>query len=348
MLHGIIFVDDYGAAFPMNGGVSLQKAVTKTATSRKPHQPLGVRFRRAIVRDWQLWVLLIPALAFFIVFCYFPMYGVQIAFKDFKIGKGIVGSEWASTKGQLDLFKHFRNFFSMYYCGRMFADTLLLNLYGLLFSFPIPILLAIMLNQLNSKRFKGFTQTAIYVPHFISTVVLAGMLYLFFSPTNGIVNKVIEACGGKSIYFMVEENWFRPLFIGSDIWQNAGWNTILYIATLTSIDPQLYEAATIDGATRWQKIKNIDIPHLIPIAVMMLILSCGSLLSSNTDKALLLQTSGNIKTSDIIGVYVYNTGIGKAQYSYTSAIGLCLNVINFVIIISVNAISRKASDISLF
>ncbi len=174
------------------------------------------------------------------------------------------------------------------------------------------------------------------------------MLYLFFSPTNGIVNKVIEACGGKSIYFMVEENWFRPLFIGSDIWQNAGWNTILYIATLTSIDPQLYEAATIDGATRWQKIKNIDIPHLIPIAVMMLILSCGSLLSSNTDKALLLQTSGNIKTSDIIGVYVYNTGIGKAQYSYTSAIGLCLNVINFVIIISVNAISRKASDISLF
>ena len=279
----------------MNGGVSLQKAVTKTAAT-KPHQPFGVRARRTIHRDWQLWVLLIPALAFFIVFCYFPMYGVQIAFKDFKVGLGITASPWASTKGQLDLFKHFRNFFSMYYCGRMFADTLLLNLYGLLFSFPIPILLAIMLNQLNSKRFKGFTQTAIYVPHFISTVVLAGMLYLFFSPTN----------------------------------------------------PQLYEAATIDGATRWQKIKNIDIPHLIPIAVMMLILSCGSLLSSNTDKALLLQTSGNIKTSDIIGVYVYNTGIGKAQYSYTSAIGLCLNVINFVIIISVNAISRKASDISLF
>ena len=225
----------------MNGGVSLQKAVTKTAAT-KPHQPFGVRARRTIHRDWQLWVLLIPALAFFIVFCYFPMYGVQIAFKDFKVGLGITASPWASTKGQLDLFKHFRNFFSMYYCGRMFADTLLLNLYGLLFSFPIPILLAIMLNQLNSKRFKGFTQTAIYVPHFISTVVLAGMLYLFFSPTNGIVNKVIEACGGKSIYFMVEENWFRPLFIGSDIWQNAGWNTILYIATLTSIDPQLYEA----------------------------------------------------------------------------------------------------------
>ena len=230
----------------------------------------------------------------------------------------------------------------------MFTNTLLLNVYGLLFGFPIPILLAIMLNQLNHKHFKSFTQTAIYVPHFISTVVLAGMIYLFFSPTNGIVNRLITALGGESIYFMIEESWFRPLFVGSDIWQNAGWNTILYIATLTSIDPQLYEAATIDGATRWDKIKHVDIPHLIPIAVMMLILNCGSLLSSNTDKALLMQTSGNIKTSDIIGVYVYNTGLGKAQYSYTSAIGLCLNVINFAIIMLANAISRRVSEISLF
>lgn len=326
----------------------MQQASKQLSAKKKPRQPLSVRFARSVSQEWQLWILLLPALAYFIVFCYFPMYGIQIAFKDFKVGLGIAASPWATTKGELDLFKHFRNFFSMYYCGRMFADTFLLNVYGLIFSFPIPLILAIMLNQLNSKRFKGFAQTAIYVPHFISTVVLAGMLYLFFSPTTGIVNKLIEACGGSSIYFMLEESWFRPLFIGSDIWQNAGWNTILYIATLTSIDPQLYEAATIDGATRWQKIKHIDIPHLIPIAVMMLILSCGSLLSSNTDKALLMQTSGNIKTSDIIGVYVYNTGLGKAQYSYTSAIGLCLNVINFVIIISVNAFSRKVSDISLF
>ena len=174
------------------------------------------------------------------------------------------------------------------------------------------------------------------------------MIYLFFSPSSGIINKIIELFGGESIYFMIEAGWFRPLFVGSDVWQNAGWNTILYIATLTSIDPQLYEAATIDGATRWGKIKHIDIPHLIPIAVMMLILNCGSLLSSNTDKALLMQTGGNMETSDIIGVYVYNTGLGKAQYSYTSAIGLCLNVINFAIIMSVNAISRRLSEISLF
>ncbi len=317
--------------------------MAQTTTRPPSRHSLSYRFRRAFKRDWQLWVLLIPAIVFFIVFCYFPMYGVQIAFRDYKAVFGITGSKWVGLK-------HFRTFFNSYYCGRMFKNTILLNVYGLLFGFPIPIILSIMLNQLNNKRFKGFTQTAIYVPHFISTVVLAGMIYLFFSPTNGIINKLIVACGGESIYFLIEEDWFRPLFIGSDIWQNAGWNTILYIATLTSIDPQLYEAATIDGATRMQKIRHIDIPHLIPIAVMMLILNCGSLLSSNTDKALLLQTSGNIKTSDIIGVYVYNQGIAGAspKFSYTSAIGLCLNVINFAIIMIVNAISRKMSDISLF
>ena len=297
--------------------------------------------KRVICNEWQLWVLLLPAIAFFIIFCYFPMYGVQIAFRDYKAAFGITGSKWVGLK-------HFKTFFNTYYCGRMFANTFLLNLLGLIFGFPIPILLAILLNQLNSKRLKGFTQTAIYVPHFISTVVLAGMIYLFFSPTSGIVNKFITMTGGKPIYFMMEENWFRPLYIGTDIWQNAGWNTILYIATLTSIDPQLYEAATIDGATRWDKIKHIDIPHLLPIAVMMLILNCGSLLSSNTDKTLLMQTAGNIKTSDIIGVYVYNIGLGKAQYSYTSAIGLCLNLINFTIIVLVNAFARKVSEVSLF
>ena len=310
------------------------------AARKRRGRGLGRRMAMTIRRDWQLWALLLPALAFFVVFCYFPMYGVQIAFRDYKAAFGITGSKWVGLK-------FFKKFFSSYYCGRMFANTFLLNLYGLIFGFPIPILLAILLNQLNHKRFKGFAQTAIYIPHFISTVVLAGMIYLFFSPTNGIVNHLITAAGGKSVYFIMEPGWFRPLFIGSEIWQNAGWNTILYIATLTSIDPQLYEAATIDGATRWE---HSDIPHLVPIAVMMLILNCGSLLSSNTDKALLLQTSGNMAKSDILGVYVYSVGISasKAQYSYASAIGLCLNVINFVIIMLVNAVSRRMSEISLF
>lgn len=309
---------------PRRGGLSLSK-----------------RFVRGVQNDWQIYVLILPAIVFFIVFCYFPMYGVQIAFKDYKAAWGIEGSPWVGLK-------HFETFFNSYYCGRLFANTFLLNIYGLLFGFPIPIVLAIMLNQLNHERFKKFTQTAIYVPHFISTVVLAGMIYLFFSPTNGVINRVAVALGGQSTYYLIEPNWFRPLFIGSDIWQNAGWNTILYIATLTSIDPQLYEAATIDGASKAQKIWHIDIPHLLPIATMMLILNCGSLLSSNTDKALLLQTSGNIKTSDIIGVYVYSVGLGKAQYSYTSAIGLCLNAINFLIIMLVNAFAKRVGETSLF
>ena len=323
----------------IEGGSTL----SQTVSSRRPTASLGVRAGRVFRRDWQLWVLLLPTLAFFIIFSYFPMYGVQIAFRNYKAAFGITGSPWVGLK-------NFEKFFSSYYCGRMFTNTFLLNLYGLLFGFPIPILLAIMLNQLNSKRFRGFTQTAIYVPHFISTVVLAGMIYLFFSPTNGIINSLIRLAGGKPIYFIMEPGWFRPLYIGSDIWQNAGWNTILYIATLTGIDPQLYEAATIDGATRWDKIKHIDIPHLIPISVMMLILNCGSLLSSNTDKALLLQTSGNMSVSDILGVYVYNVGISasKPQPSYAAAIGLCLNVINFGIIVLVNTVSRRLSDISLF
>lgn len=315
----------------------------RTQLGAQAYRPVGnmARLGRRLRQDWQIYVLLLPAIAYFIVFCYFPMYGIQIAFRDYKAAFGILGSKYVGLK-------HFTNFFNSYYCGRLFANTFLLNLYGLVFGFPVPILLAILLNQLRSKRFKSFTQTAIYVPHFISTVVLAGMIYLFFSPVNGLVNKLAVALGGQSTYFLIEAKWFRPLFIGSDIWQNSGWNTILYLAALTSIDPSLYEAATIDGATRWQKIKHIDLPSLIPIATMMLILNCGSLLSSNTDKALLLQTSGNISTSDIIGVYVYSVGLGKAQYSYTTAIGLCLNVINFTIILLVNFVSRKVGETSLF
>lgn len=299
------------------------------------------RTSRRLKNDWQIYIMILPALAFFIFFFYMPMYGIQIVFRDYKAAFGITGSKWVGLK-------HFTDFFNTYYCGRLFTNTFLLNFFGLICGFPLPILLAIMLNQLDRPRLKKFTQTAIYVPHFISTVVMAGMLYLFFSPTSGIVNRLITATGGESIYFMIEPGWFRTLFIGSDLWQHAGWNTILYIATLTAIDPEIYEAATIDGATKWQKIKSIDIPHLLPIATMMLILNCGSLLGSNTDKALLMQTPGNTPTSDIIGVYVYNIGLGKAQYSYTAAIGLCVNIINFIMIMTVNWVSKKVGDTSLF
>ncbi|HIR57336.1 MAG TPA: sugar ABC transporter permease [Candidatus Gallacutalibacter pullicola] len=322
----------------MKTSAASAKRIRTGAGARKS---LGVRFVDAVKRDWQLYILLLPAMFFVFLFCYLPLYGIQIAFRDYKAVLGITGSEWVGLK-------NFTDFFSAYYFQRLITNTFLLNLYNLLWSFPIPIIMAILLNQFTRPRVKKITQTVIYIPHFISTVVMAGMLYLFLSPTNGIINTLITALGGESIYFMVEPEWFRTLFITTDIWQHAGWNTILYIATLTGIDPGLYEAATIDGATKLQKIRHIEIPHLIPIAVMMLILNCGSLLASNTDKALLMQTSGNMATSDIIGVYVYQMGLGKAQFSYTTAIGLMTNVINFVMIIAVNWIAKRLNDTSLF
>lgn len=291
--------------------------------------------------NWQLYVLILPAIIYFIVFNYMPLYGIQIAFKDFKAVFGIAGSKWVGLK-------HFENFFHAYYFKRLLANTLLLNVYNLLWSFPVPIILAILLNQIKGPRIKRFIQTSIYVPYFISTVVLAGMLYIFLSPTSGILNVLREALGMKSVDFMSDAKAFRSIYIISGIWQSAGWGTILYIASLSGVDPSLYEAAEIDGASIWQKIRYIDIPSIVPVIVMVFILDCGKLLSSNTDKALVMQTAGNIPTSDIIGVYVYNVGLGSGQFSYTTAIGLFINVINFVIIITANQISKKISDVGLF
>lgn len=299
------------------------------------------RIGRRMRNDWQLYVLLLPAVVYFIFYCYLPLYGVQIAFRDYKAAFGITGSKWVGLK-------NFQDFFGAYYFKRLLSNTFLLNLFGLLWGFPIPIILAILLNQLERPRFRKLTQTAIYVPHFISTVVMVGILYLFLSPTNGLINRLLVSLGVNPIYFMIEASWFRKIFIISDVWQHAGWNTILYIATLTSIPQELYEAATIDGASKAQKILHIDLPQLLPIVTMMLILNCGTLLGSNTDKALLMQTPGNLETSDIIGVYVYEMGLGKAQFSYTAAIGLFINVINFVMIMTVNRISRYLGETSLF
>lgn len=221
-------------------------------------------------------------------------------------------------------------------------------MYYLLWSFPVPLILAILLNQIRGTKKKRFIQTSIYVPYFISTVVLAGMLYIFLSPTSGILNFARTALGLKAIDFMSDASAFRSIYIISGIWQAAGYGTILYIATLTGIDLSLYEAAEIDGASIWQKIRYIDIPSLIPTAMMVFILDCGKMLASDTNKALVMQTPGNIPTSDIIGVYVYNVGLGSGQFSYTAAIGLFINIINFILIVSVNQLSKRMTDVGLF
>lgn len=291
-------------------------------------------------RDWQLYLFVLLPVIYFIVFHYMPIYGIQIAFKNYKLAVGIEGSPWVGLK-------NFNKFFSSYSSLRLITNTLLLNLYGLLIGFPIPIFIALMLNRLPNERYKKFTQTIIYIPHFISTVVMAGMLYIMLD-TNGVVNTLIQALGGSSIPFMAESKWFRTVYIASSEWQNAGWNTILYIAALTAVDPEIYEASTIDGATIWQKIRYIDIPSVVPIAMMMLILNSGRLLGGDATKALLLQTAGNTSTSDVIGVYVYNIGLTQGQFSYTAAIGLFQNVISFVMVILVNTITKRISSIGMF
>ena len=308
---------------------------------KKKTRPKKKSFAEVWKANWQLYVLILPAIIYFIVFNYFPLYGIQIAFKDYKAVQGIAGSAWVGLK-------HFKTFFEAYYFERLLKNTLLLNVYYLLWSFPIPILLAILLNQIRKDRVKRFIQTTIYVPYFISTVVLAGMLYIFLSPTSGLFNFARNAIGLRSIDYMSEAGAFRSIYVISGIWQSAGYGTILYIATLAGIDMSLYEAAEIDGANIWQKIRYIDFPSLVPTIMMVFILDCGKLLSSDTNKALVMQTAGNIPTSDIIGVYVYNVGLGSGQFSYTAAIGLFINVINFVIIMSVNKLSKKLTDVGLF
>ncbi|MEG0216359.1 MAG: ABC transporter permease subunit [Hungatella sp.] len=317
------------------------RSQNKAGVSAGASKRKKVSLSNVIKSNWQLYVLVLPAVIYFFVFNYMPLYGIQIAFKDYKAVSGIMGSQWVGLK-------HFENFFNAYYFKRLLSNTFLLNIYNLLWSFPIPLIFAILMNQIRGPKRKRFIQTSIYVPYFVSTVVLAGMLYIFLSPTSGIFNVFREALGLKAVDFMSNAKAFRSIYVVSGIWQTAGWGTILYIASLSGIDPSLYEAAEIDGASIWQKIRYIDLPSLVPIAMMIFILDCGKILSSNTDKALVMQTPGNIPTSDIIGVYVYNVGLGSGQFSYTAAIGLFVNIINFILIISVNRLSKKVTDVALF
>ena len=299
------------------------------------------RIWQRIRDDWQLYLFVLPALVYVIVFQILPLYGIQIAFRNYRVAFGIQGSPWVGLE-------HFKNFFRSYYCGRLIGNTFILNIFGLILGSILPVFLAVALNTLYRERVKHAIQTIIYVPHFISSVVLAGLIYILFSPQNGIVNKGIEFFGGQSVNFLLEARYFRPIYIGSSLWQNAGWNSILYIAALTSVDPQLYEAATIDGATRIQKILKIDLPSIIPVFTMMLILSCGGLLNSDTEKILLLQTSGNTTVSEVLGTYVYNVGINGGKFSYTAAIGLMTHVINFVMILCVNTVTKRMNGTQLF
>ncbi len=292
---------------------------------------LGERIRGYL----PLYALLLIPIIITIIYKYIPMYGIQIAFRDYKPARGFFGSKWVG-------WEWFERFFSAPTFRRMIVNTVKLSLFSLLWSFPVPIILSLAINQLRFKRYKRVVQTVLYAPHFISIMVVCGMIRIFLSPYGGLINLLI----GRQVDFMTLPEAFRTIYIASGIWQDAGWGTIIYLATLSAVDPGLYEAAKIDGASMWQRIRIIDIPELTPMIILQLIMATSGLMSVGFEKVFLLQTQLNKATSDVISVYVYEQGIVDHAYSYSTAIGLFNTIINIILLIIVNKIAKKAADVS--
>jgi putative aldouronate transport system permease protein len=296
---------------------------------------------KKIIRNYDLYLLLLPTLAYFIIFHYVPMYGLQIAFKNFNPVKGILGSPWVG-------FDNFERFFESYQLGTIIRNTLGISIYELFVAFPAPIILALMINQLTNERFKRFVQTVTYAPHFISTVVVVGIVYLLLSPQTGAVNNLLGLFRIDPVFFMGSADWFKTVFVFSGIWQNIGWGTIIYLASLTGVNPEFHEAAVVDGATKLQRVMFIDIPAIMPTVIIMLIMNMGHMMSVGFEKVYLMQNQLNVDSSETIQTYVYKAGLVQAQYSYASAIGLFNTVINFILLITVNKIAKSLKQTSLW
>lgn len=311
------------------------------AGEAKCNPPNRMTFSKAIKKHYRLYILMLPAIVYFLVFHYAPLYGVQIAFKNFNAGAGILKSEWVG-------FQHFNQFFNSYYFGNLLRNTLWLSVYTLLIGFPAPIILALMFNEAANKKYKKTVQLVTYSPHFISTVVMVGIVVIFLSPSTGVINQAIKFFGGESVFFLGKAEYFPTIYVLSDVWQHAGWNTIIYTAALSSINVELYEAAKIDGASKFQKILHVDLPGIIPMIVITLMLNVGSIMNLGFEKVFLMQNQLNIETSDIISTYVYKRGLVEAQYSFSAAVGLFNSVVNFILLFSVNLLAGKMGETTLW
>lgn len=297
-------------------------------------------WRRALARDWRLYTFLIVPIVFLLIFRYIPMLGNVIAFRRFRPGGSIFGDEWVG-------FYYFEAFISNQQFWTVFWNTVILGAFTLLICFPLPIILALMLNELRSRRFKRLVQTVSYLPHFMSIVIVAGLV-LQLTSLNGTINQVVEAFGADPVPFMQRPEWFRTIYVTSEAWQTVGWGTILYLAALTTIDDQLYEAARIDGANRWQQTWHITLPGIRPTMMVLLILNIGSFMSVGFEKVLLLQNPLIYSTADVISTYLYRVGIQSAQFSYGTAIGLFEAIIGLVLVLLANLISRRLVGTSLW
>lgn len=316
---------------------SESKSVEKTSKSSALQRAISRSWRR----HWQLYLLILPPIAYFIIFKYVPMVNAVLAFKDYNVIKGIWGSPWAGTK-------YFELLFQNPAFITLIKNTLYISFYSLIVGFPIPILLALALNEIKNIRFKKIVQMVTYAPYFISTVVMVSIIMLFLSPRLGIVNTIAGALGFEAVNFLGEPGLFRSIYVFSDVWQGMGYSAVIYLAALAGVDPSLYEAAKVDGANRMQKIINVDLPGLLPAAVIILILSVGNIMAVGFEKIYLLQNPLNLSASEIISTYVYKIGLLNANYSFATAVGLFNSVINLVLLLIVNAVAKRLSNTSLW
>ncbi|WP_010270368.1 ABC transporter permease [Paenibacillus senegalensis] len=312
-----------------------------TSSKKQRLKEKTIYIKKALKRNTGLYIIISPAVLYFLIWHYWPMYGVQIAFKDFAPGLGIWNSPWVG-------FEHFERLFNAYYFWTILKNTLAISIYGLLVGIPAPIILALMFNELRSKRLQTVVQTISYAPHFISVVVAVGILMFFISPHNGVINSIIETFGGQRRDFLAEPSNFWHLFVWSGTWQGIGWASLIYTAGMAGISPELYEAAYIDGANKFRRIWHVTLPGILPTIVILTILSAGGILSVGFEKILLMQNDMNLSTSEVISTYMYKSGILNAQYSFSAAVGLFNNVINFIMLIIVNAIAKRAGETSLW
>ena len=305
-----------------------------------PRRSLARRLGDELYRHRYLYLMALPVILYYLIFCYGPMFGLVIAFKNYQISKGIFDSPWVGLK-------YFKEFFSGMYFGRTMRNTLLISFYDLLFGFPAPILFALLLNEIRSAKFKKTVQVITYLPHFISMVVICGMIVDFFS-SDGILTKLIVALGGEKMNYIGSAAHFRTIYVGTNIWQGVGWGSIIYLAALAGIDQELYEAAVIDGAGRLRQLIHITLPGISATIVIMLILRCGQLLSVGYEKIILLYHSGTYETADVISSYVYRMGLGNARYGYSAAVGMFQSVVNLALLLVANAFAKKISGSGLF
>lgn len=310
-------------------------------TPLKAKQPTRrSRMKQALQRYWIVYLMALPVIAYYIIFHYLPMFGIVISFQNFRVTRGFFGSKWVGLENFID-------FFDSEYAWRNTRNTLMISLYGLVFSFPAPIILALLLNEVKNARFKKAVQTITYMPHFISLVIICALVMDFCS-TRGLINTLILKLGGTPIPFMSDPDWFYPIYTISGIWQHMGWDSIIYLAALSSIDPALYEAATVDGAGRFRRMWHITLPGIASTISILLILRIGSIMSVGYEKIILLYSPATYETADTISTYVYRRGLQDGKYSFASAVGLMNSVVNFILLIVSDRISKKLGQSGLF